>query len=59
MAQLLNTTVEELMGLTENPEKNPQIWNFSESQLAGSGLNVKNIHISDLLMLLCLELGKN
>ncbi len=45
--------------LTENPEKNPQIWNFSESQLAGSGLNVKNIHISDLLMLLCLELGKN
>ena len=45
--------------LSESTVKPPQIWNFSESQLTGFALDVKNIHISDVIMLLCLELGKN
>ena len=45
-------TVESLDGIT------PEVWNFSDGDLFSDILKVKNIHVSDLLMLLCFEIGK-
>ena len=36
----------------------PEVWNFSDRDLFSETLKVKNIHVSDLLMLLCFEIGK-
>ena len=35
-----------------------EVWNFSDRDLCSDKLKVKNIHVSDLLMLLCFEIGK-
>ena len=35
-----------------------EVWNFSDRDLHSENLKVKNIHVSDLLMLLCFEIGK-
>ncbi len=35
-----------------------EIWNFTETQLSSDTVKVKNIHLSDQLMLLMLEIGK-
>lgn len=35
-----------------------EVWNFTERELYSDALKVKNIHVSDLLMLLCFEIGK-
>ncbi len=35
-----------------------EVWNFSDLDLFSEKLKVKNIHVSDLLMLLCYEIGK-
>ncbi len=35
-----------------------EVWNFSDTDLYSEKLKVKNIHVSDLLMLLCYEIGK-
>ena len=35
-----------------------EVWNFSDRDLFSDKLKVKNIHVSDLLMLLCFEIGK-
>ncbi len=34
-----------------------EVWNFTDAELFSSKLTVKNIHLSDALMLLCLEAG--
>ena len=36
----------------------PEIWNFTSDDFASDTLTVKNIHLSDFLMLLCYEIGK-
>lgn len=36
----------------------PEVWNFTDSDLFSEKLKVKNIHVSDLLMHLCFEVGK-
>ena len=35
----------------------PEIWNFTDEDLFSETFTVKNIHLSDLLMMLCLEAG--
>ena len=35
-----------------------EIWNFSDTDLYSEKIKIKNIHVSDLLMLLCYEIGK-
>lgn len=35
-----------------------EVWNFTEKELFSDKIKVKNIHVSDLLMLLCFEIGK-
>jgi redox-sensing transcriptional repressor len=37
----------------------PEIWNFTSEDFVSDTLTVKNIHLSDYLMLLCYEIGKN
>ena len=37
----------------------PVIWNFTHSPLYSDKITVKNIHLSDCLMLLCYEMGKD
>ena len=36
----------------------PEIWNFTDAELGSEILKVKNIHMSDYLMLLCLDCSK-
>lgn len=36
-----------------------ELWNFSDVSLHSDTLTVKNVHLSDMLMILCLETGKN
>jgi NADH/NAD ratio-sensing transcriptional regulator Rex len=35
-----------------------EIWNFTDLELKSERFNVKNIHMSDYLMILCLDAGK-
>ena len=35
----------------------PEVWNFTDEDLFSETFTVKNIHLSDLLMMLCLEAG--
>lgn len=35
-----------------------EVWNFTDRELYSDTLKIKNIHVSDLLMLLCFEIGK-
>lgn len=35
-----------------------EVWNFTDSELVSKKMKVKNIHMSDYLMILCLEAGK-
>ena len=37
----------------------PEIWNFTSDDFASDKLTVKNIHLSDYLMLLCYDIGKS
>lgn len=43
----------------EKAAKKPVVWNFTGANLTSDTLTVKNIHLSDCLMLLCYELGKD
>ncbi len=36
-----------------------EIWNFTDAQLSSETTKVKNIHLSDQIMLLCLEAGRD
>ncbi len=49
---------ERALAAAESAKSKPVIWNFTNVQLESSALSVKNIHLSDLLMLLCYEIGK-
>lgn len=42
---------------TENV-KNAEVWNFTDLELKSEILKVKNIHMPDYLMMLCLDVGK-
>ena len=35
-----------------------EVWNFTDEELSSDTLKVKNIHMSDYLMLLCLDAGR-
>ncbi len=35
-----------------------EVWNFTDRELYSDTLKIKNIHVSDLLMLLCFDIGK-
>jgi redox-sensing transcriptional repressor len=37
----------------------PEIWNFTSDDFLSEKLTVKNIHLSDYLMLLCYDIGKS
>lgn len=35
-----------------------EVWNFTDNELTSDKINTKNIHMSDYLMLLCLDAGR-
>lgn len=35
-----------------------EVWNFSDTELFSEKIKIKNIHVSDLIMLLCYDIGK-
>ncbi len=51
-------TLSALASAEKNCKKATTIWNFTELSLSSERLVVKNIHLSDCLMLLCYDLGK-
>ena len=57
------TVANEIFTYLENRAKSgfiaPEIWNFTDLDLASDLLTVKNIHLCDYVMLLCHEVGKS
>ena len=52
-------TLEKVIFLAEtHSEISTEIWNFTDLSLRSDALKVKNFHLSDHLMMLCLEAGK-
>ncbi len=49
---------EQTIMIAELMQSKPVIWNFTNSALTSRTLKVSNIHLCDLLMLLCYEIGK-
>ena len=45
-------------GCNESEKIAPEIWNFTDLELRSDKIKVKNIHMSDYLMILCLDAGK-
>ena len=45
-------------GCNESGGIAPEIWNFTDLELRSDKIKVKNIHMSDYLMILCLDAGK-
>ena len=43
---------------SKNGSTAPEIWNFTDLELRSDRIKVKNIHMSDYLMILCLDVGK-
>lgn len=50
--------LEYLEGKAQNSDKMLEIWNFTSDDLASDTITVKNIHLSDYIMLLCYDAGK-
>ncbi len=48
-----------LNSLKKNECKLPEIWNFTPTDIASDTLTVRNIHLSDYVMLLCYKAGKS
>ena len=52
----------EIFGFIESSAENSdgichEVWNFTDKELVSGKLKVKNIHITDFLLMLCLEAG--
>ena len=50
--------IESLVSEAENGSIATEIWNFTDVSLQSTRLKIKNFHLSDHLMMLCLEAGK-
>ena len=50
--------IESLVSEAENGLIATEIWNFTDVSLQSTRLKIKNFHLSDHLMMLCLEAGK-
>ena len=50
--------IAELTNELSSDDRCTEIWNFTDVSLRSDALKVKNFHLSDHLMMLCLEAGK-
>jgi len=59
-AENAEKTAEKILSLTEaqDSEAAAEIWNFTDATLQNNKIKVKNFHLSDHIMMLCLEAGK-
>ncbi len=54
-----NESASEVFEYFEGSDLTPEIWNFTDLNLVSEVLTVKNVHLSDCLMLLCFEAGRD
>lgn len=57
-AAFIAEKIETLTAEAENGSATTEIWNFTDVSLQSAKLKIKNFHLSDHLMMLCLEAGK-
>ena len=59
-AENAEKTAEKILSLTEaqGSETAAEIWNFTDATIQNNKIKVKNFHLSDHIMMLCLEAGK-